>query len=181
MTVLGRLGTPARLPNPLNPRRPQRNVQIQRRTRWFHKGATVISSYTPSNTHPENHTKHPERSYIYIYLNRNDEPPTEADASTLPSRGSLSSPPYLQDTAPERMLSAFSASETQHYGNPREQANAIALSGEKELLTSQAMHEHAEELRAALDYDANSMKALFKATAKNLMRRALARAQAAGK
>ena len=31
---VGSLGTPARLSNPLNPRRPQRNVQIQRRTRW---------------------------------------------------------------------------------------------------------------------------------------------------
>ena len=79
------------------------------------------------------------------------------------------------------MLSAFSTFETQHYGNPRERANAIALSGEKELLTTQAMHEHAKELRAALAYDTNSTKALFKATAKNLTRRALARAQAAGK
>ena len=92
-----------------------------------------------------------------------------------------SSPPYLQDTALEKMLSAFSEFESQNYGNPREQANAIALSGEKELLTAQAMHEHVKELRAALAYDTNSTKASSKATAKNLMRRALARAQVAGK
>ena len=77
-----------------------------------------------------------------------------------------SSPPDLQDTALEKMLSAFSTFETQHYGNPREQANAIALRGEKELLTAQAMHQHAKELRAALAYDANSTKASSKATAK---------------
>ena len=56
-------------------------------------------------------------------------------------------------TTLERMLSAFGQFESKHYQSPRERANAIALSGERELLSSQSMHQHAKKLRAALRYD----------------------------
>ena len=58
-----------------------------------------------------------------------------------------------QDSAIEELISAFANLEIKHYESPRERANAIALSGEKELLTQEAIHKHAEKLRAALRYD----------------------------
>ena len=42
----------------------------------------------------------------------------------------------------------------------REKANAIALSGERELLTDEALNEHARQLRAALEYDTNDTDTL---------------------
>ena len=57
-----------------------------------------------------------------------------------------------QSSTIEKMLSAFSHFEINHYQSPRERANAIALSGEKELLTAHAIYEHAEQLSAALRY-----------------------------
>ena len=53
----------------------------------------------------------------------------------------------------ESMLKAFSQFEINHYQSPRERANAIALSGEKELVTSKAMLQHVRGLRVALRYE----------------------------
>ena len=58
-----------------------------------------------------------------------------------------------QNTTFAKMLVAFSEVESRHYENRRERANAIALSGENELRTRKAMHEHAKKVRAALRYD----------------------------
>ena len=58
-----------------------------------------------------------------------------------------------QDATLERMLPAFDQLESNYYQSPRERANAIALSGERELLIKEAMRQHAEQLRAALRYE----------------------------
>ena len=76
---------------------------------------------------------------------------------------------YMTGADVTAFRSAFDVFISHHYENQREranaialsgekelltthamQANAIALSGEKELLTTHAMHQHAKELRAAL-------------------------------
>ena len=58
-----------------------------------------------------------------------------------------------QDSDLEELISAFAKLEIKDYESRRERANAVALSGEKELLTQEAIHKHAEKLRAALRYD----------------------------
>ena len=55
----------------------------------------------------------------------------------------------------EPALFAFSDLEIRHKQSPRERANALALSGRKELLTEKAMRQHAKALRVALRYDTN--------------------------
>ena len=57
---------------------------------------------------------------------------------------------YMTEADLTAFHSGFDAFESYHYENPRERANAIALSDEKELVTAKALHQHARELRAAL-------------------------------
>ena len=79
------------------------------------------------------------------------------------------------------MLSAFDQFESKHYQGPRERANAIALSGERELLSAQSMHQHAKKLRAALRYDTTVLISPSKVTANDFRTQGSARTQAARK
>ena len=69
-----------------------------------------------------------------------------------------------QDSDLDELISAFAKLEIKDYESPRERANALALSGERELLTQEAIQDHAKELRAALRYDTAVPKPSTKTT-----------------